>query len=700
MQLQQSGRVFCSWVRGLSLLTLLLALLTGAAVAGVSKKDLQNLPPTYRKWLTEEVPYIITDEEKEAFVHLSSDEAREKFIEHFWEIRNPSPGSPTNSYKDEIYRRIAYANQWYGHFSGDEGWRTDRGRVYITLGAPQQTGKYLGFANIRPMEIWFYSNDNPALPPFFYVIFYQRENGAEFRLFSPFMDGPEKLVTGPTEGDRVSSWNQIDHDAGREVARTVLSLLPDEPVDYQSATASMASDMLLNNIRGLANHPLNKDMLRERSALLESVSHRVILHGDYLDVLMVPLVDASGETNVHYVLRMKRPEDFSLAEGANSKYYYSATVSARVLTPEGKLLFTQQRKLSEYVDDRTYIRLKSRVFGYEGLLPLPPGKYKIEFQLGDEIKHTTFPAQREVVVPARPSNGLRITEVVPFSEAVSGQPAYLPFSVAGVRFTPAMDSLTLTPGQDLEFFYQLWRAPKDPAHASDGNLQVEYSYGRMGLHDTKTITEDLPENQFDASGGLINGKKIPTAELQPGGYRMAITITDPATHTRSVASFQFRIADSGASPQIWDVIDPQAAEDFQKGTREHQRALCYVALGDQEAALNVLRKAYSKNPDEPTRDKLVDLLYSRQAFSEVADLYARGGVTDQTDEKAILDMAESFSRLGQVGKSIKLLESALPLRPSSALYLGLARYYQQSGEAQKAAEMEQKAKAFAAEPTT
>jgi GWxTD domain-containing protein len=677
-----------------------LSVLSGSALAGVSKKDLQNLPPTYRKWLTEEVVYIITDEEKQAFVRLNTDEARDKFIEHFWEIRNPNPGSPTNPYKDEIYRRIAYANQWFGHKNGFEGWRTDRGRVYITLGAPQQTGKYLGYPNIRPMEIWFYSNDNPALPPFFSVIFYQREVGDEMRLFSPFMDGAEKLVTGPTEGDRVSSWNQIDHDLGREVARTVLSLLPGEPVDYQSATASMASDMLLNNIRGLANHPLNKDMLRERSALLESVTHRVILRGDYLDVLMVPLVDAAGATNVHYVLRMKRPEDFSLAEGANGKYYYSATVSVRVLTAEGKLLFTQQRKLSDYVDDRTFIKLKSRVFGYEGLLPLPPGKYKLEFQLGDEIKHTNFPVQREVVVPDRPMEGLRITEVVPFSEAVAGQASYLPFSVAGVRFTPAMDSLTLLPGQDLQFFYQLWRSAKEQQRPAGGKLQVDYAYGRMGLHDTQTISEEVAENQFDASGGLINGKKIPTAQLQPGTYRLAITVTDPIPHTRSVASFQFRIADSDASPQNWDVVDPQAGEDVQNGVRESQRAICYIAAGNQDAALNLLREVYRKNPSEPTRDKLVDLLYSKQAFAEIAELYSRGGISEKTDEKTILDMAESFSRLGHVDRSIKLLESALPLRPTASLYLGLARYYQQSGDGKKAAEMEEKAKASHLEPTT
>ncbi|HMK23846.1 MAG TPA: GWxTD domain-containing protein [Terriglobales bacterium] len=642
--------------------------------------------------MTEEVVYIITDEEKEAFVHLNTDEARDKFIEHFWEIRNPTPGSPTNSYKDEIYRRIAYANQWYGHRNGLEGWRSDRGRVYITLGAPQQTGKYLGFANIRPMEIWFYSNDNPALPPFFYVVFYQREVGDEMRLYSPFMDGPEKLVSAAMhENDRLGSWQIIDHDAGREVSRTVLSLLPSEPVDMQTATSSMASDMLLNNIRNLANHPLNKDMLRERSNLLETVSHRVVLHGDYLDVLTVGLVDPDGETNLHYVVRMKRPDDFSLAEDENKRYFYSATVRAVVSTSEGKQIFTQERKLSSFVDDRQFVRIRNGVFGYEGLLPLPPGKYKIQFQLTDEVKHTSFPAEREVVVPSRPSEGMRITEVVPFSEATTTASSLFPFTAAGVRFTPSSPDLTLIPGQDLEFFYQIWAASPDVS-ASFEDLQVEYGYGRMGMHDTKSVKESLARNQFDSHGAMINGKRISTADLAPGTYRMAITVTDPTTHTRTVASFQFHIAESNPSPLIWDVSDPEASEDYQKGRREYQRALCYVMQGQGQNAVGYLKSSYTKDPAEDTRDRLVDLLYSRQAFKEVAELYTKGGVTADTSEETVLAMAESLRHLGEVDKSIKVLESELPFRKSSALYLGLARYYQLSGDSQKASDMEQKAK--------
>lgn len=700
MQSSQCGFSWASF-RSFLLFTLGLMLLTCGSVSGASKKnDIQNLPPSYREWLTRDAAYIITSEEKGAFLNLSTDAERDKFIEQFWEIRNPNPGSPTNTYKEEIYRRIAYANQWYGHNSNEPGWRTDRGRVYITLGEPQQDGKYLGFPNIRPMEIWFYSGGHPALPPFFYIVFYQPDAGAEFRLYSPFMDGPEKLVTGPTEGDRVASWKQIDHDAGREVSRTVLSLIPNEPVDMQTATSSLASDMLLNKIRGLANNPMNKDMLQQRRNLLESVSHRVVLSGDYLDVSTVPLVETSGETNLHYVLRLKRPADFSLAQDKDGRRYYSAAMSARVLTPEGKLIFSQQRKLSEYVDDKQLVIVKNRVFGYEGLLPLPSGKYKVEFQLGDELQHTSFRTERDVVVPSRPSDGLRITEVVPFSEVTSGQAPYLPFSAGGVRFTPAMEGRTLAPGQELEFFYQLWAPPTESGAAPDSKLQVEYAYGRMGMRDTQTLQEEVSRDQFDGNGALINGKKIPTAKLGPGSYRMAITVTDPATHSRSVASFQFRISDTGASPPAWDITDPEAAEDVRTGTRDYQRALCYISQGDQQRAIAYLQTAYSKSPAEPTRDKLVSLLYSRQAFDQVAQLYRQAGVSPQTDEQTILEIAESLSHLGQVAKSIQLLESELPARQSSALYLSLARYYQVSGNTQKASEMEQKAKAMAVQPTT
>jgi GWxTD domain-containing protein len=682
--------------RSLLSLTLVLTSFTGISLAGVSKKELQSLPEHYREWLARDVAYIITDEEKEAFVRLPTDTERDKFIERFWEIRNPSPGSPTNSYKDELYRRIAYANQWFGHNSGIEGWRTDQGRVYITLGAPQQVGKYLGSPNVRPMEIWFYQNAHPALPPFFNVVFYQREAGGEFRLYSPYMDGPVKLISSASsEGDRVSSLTVIDKNLGREVARTVLSLLPDEPVDVQGATSSLQSDVMLATIRNLANHPLNKDLLNERRRVLEEVTHRIVLGGDYLDVLTVPLRDRDGAWNLHFALRFKKPEDFTILEAKNGRYYYNAEVVAKVGDANGKPLFEQRRKLSEFIDAAKLESIKNKVFGYEGLLPLAPGKYKVEFLLSNESRKSAFRDQRDILIPDTPASGLRVSDVVPFTEATASHTDLAPFTVAGVEFTPTSNpSPALVPGQDLKVFYQIWTPAEAPQSLKDGSLAAEYAYGRLGLHDTKTIYDEVSKAQFDSSGAMVNGKKISTIDFATGNYRLAVTVSDPQTRSKAFASLQFRVTDSEPSSLPWDVSDPQLSSDLEKGTLDYDRALCYVAQGDIASASRFFRAAFQRNPqDEIARTKLVEAYFAQKDFAQIAEVYSRSGISDKTDEQTVLRIAESLDRIGDLSRATSLLETAIALKPMSApVYLTLASYYQRAGNSARAAEIERKAR--------
>src|SRR5260370_30859024 len=108
----------------------------------------QKLEKNYREWLERDVAYIITKDERDAFLKLTTDDAREKFIETFLAIRNPSPGSPANSYKDEIYQRIAFSDARFRIGSGWEGWRTDGGPPYITLGPTQQQQLFCNSAHL------------------------------------------------------------------------------------------------------------------------------------------------------------------------------------------------------------------------------------------------------------------------------------------------------------------------------------------------------------------------------------------------------------------------------------------------------------------------------------------------------------------------------------------------------------------------
>src|SRR6187402_2803487 len=111
----------------------------------------KELEGPFRKWLNEDVFYIITDEERTAFKRLATDDEKQQFIEQFWLRRDPTPDTAENEYKEEHYRRIAYANERYA--SGIPGWKTDRGRIYITFGPPAEIESHpSGGTYERPIE--------------------------------------------------------------------------------------------------------------------------------------------------------------------------------------------------------------------------------------------------------------------------------------------------------------------------------------------------------------------------------------------------------------------------------------------------------------------------------------------------------------------------------------------------------------------
>jgi len=144
-------------VRGVALLTL------AACSLSLAAEKRAALSERYSHWLDQDVVYIITDEERKEFLKLASDDDRDKFMEDFWESRNPLRGSKQNPYKEEHYKRIEYANETFGRRSNTPGWRTDMGRTYILFGKPTSrrplpvTGKFIlwSFGSIRTI---------PAIP--------------------------------------------------------------------------------------------------------------------------------------------------------------------------------------------------------------------------------------------------------------------------------------------------------------------------------------------------------------------------------------------------------------------------------------------------------------------------------------------------------------------------------------------------------
>lgn len=113
-----------------------------------------QLNPEYRKWLSEDVRWIITNQERTSFLHLTNDEDRDRFVAAFWEQRNPTPGSQPNPFKEEHYRRLAFANE---HFAATApGWKSDRGRIYIVYGPPDSIQTQASTSTTPAEQFWVY----------------------------------------------------------------------------------------------------------------------------------------------------------------------------------------------------------------------------------------------------------------------------------------------------------------------------------------------------------------------------------------------------------------------------------------------------------------------------------------------------------------------------------------------------------------
>ncbi len=183
--------------------------------------------------------------------------------------------------------------------------------TYITLGSPQQKQIYVNTKYLQPMEIWFYQDPGSALAPYFSVIFFKPSPAEDYRIYSPYQDRPEKLIASNNAvNDEKKALRIIKDQLSDEVANLTLSLLPNEPVDTKEAYPGLESDSLLNRLRNYRNLPETKSILAYRRALLEGVTHRVLLGQDFSDLTVMATRDGANQASVHYVLRLLNAGDF------------------------------------------------------------------------------------------------------------------------------------------------------------------------------------------------------------------------------------------------------------------------------------------------------------------------------------------------------------------------------------------------------
>src|SRR6187402_2647178 len=519
-----------------------------------------RLPEMYAHWLNQEVNYLITSEERTEFLHLTSNATREQFIETFWKIRNPSPAAPTNVFKEEHYQRLAYANQHFGTLSLNDGASTARGMVYITLGEPAQIQSYPESKHLRPIQMWFYQNTSGTIPVHFYVLFYKPSPIEDYKLYSPTGDRPQKLINGTdaVNNDAVAI-KIINDDLGVEMAHVALSLIPGEPVDLKSPSPSMQSDILLSNIRNYWNLPLNKERIRVRRGASEQVSQRIILGEEFFDVTAVVERNATKQLRVNYLLRFREPRDLGLAQQADGRFFYNFLLEAKLTSASGKEVYRQTEKLSDYLSQKQFEEIKTKIFGVEGSLPIAPGHYDLHLALTNQISHQTFQQTKAVLVPAY-DHPLAISSVFFAANETPGKDyaGNLPFSYSGLKLTPVgSDNTSVTQGDPLRMIFQLWEAAGNPSELRGKTLEINYVIGQLGSQEKQEEQQTVDRSDFDAAGNLLIGRDFRTDILRPGSYRLIIKVENPEDHNTVYQSLSFRVAPaSPAPPALWTLLVP------------------------------------------------------------------------------------------------------------------------------------------------
>ncbi|MDH7512950.1 MAG: GWxTD domain-containing protein [Clostridiales bacterium] len=379
--------------------TKILSLLLAASftlVPSVSFSAKTELPERFKKWLDEEVVYIIGRLEREVFLKLTTDRERDLFIEGFWKQRDPTPGTPENEFRTEHYRRINYANHFFGRKSPRPGWKTDQGRIYIILGEPNDIQRLEGKTQTYAAEIWFYQGKTEeGLPPGFNLVFFQEGGVGEYKLYSPTRDGPQKLLTS-YEGDPIDYMSAYEKlkEFEPELADASLSYIPGE-ASASIGRPSLASDLLVQRIE------TTPQRLIEEKYAQKFLQYKDIVEVEYTanyigsDSLVKIVKEPSGLTFVHFSIE---PERLSVGQ-YERKYYTTLKLNGSVTTPEGKIVFQFDRTISLDLDEAKMASISRQPLNIHDMFPLIPGTYNLSILVKNEVSKEFTSLEQTLLIP-------------------------------------------------------------------------------------------------------------------------------------------------------------------------------------------------------------------------------------------------------------------------------------------------------------
>jgi GWxTD domain-containing protein len=666
------------------LISLFLAVIFLFPVLGNTQKiSPKDLPERYRSWLEEEVVYIITPTEKEVFLQLQTDREREMFFEAFWKQRDPNPNIPENEFKDEHYRRISHANKRFGRESPGPGWRTARGKIYITLGEPNTIERFEHDSEIYPTIIWFYSGMGEyGLPNAFNVVFFKRSGIGEYELYSPIKFGPQRLLIH-FKGDPMDYMSAYRDLMGIEpsVAYISLTLLPSEAQHLPSP--SLASEILISQMIPTAPYEKVKDAYAEKL-----LKYKDFIEVDYSanymdsDAMVRVIQDKSGMFFVHYLIE---PSQLSV-ENVGNQYYSNLEINGKISDLEGKTIFQYDRKVPIRLNQHQLNSIRSKLFSFQDLFPLIEGNYKFDVLMRNTVSKEFTSFEVNLTIPNPTSfimSDLTLANRIVEDSKYKGKNK--PLLIGSTQLVPSPRN-DFSKNETLYLFFQIFGLAEELS--DQGILEYSLFKEEEKIHSFSKKITDYPDKTYFL-------EEFPLADYPPAHYRIRVALLDDNNKEVLFSQSHLYISPQPAVPRPWVLSFPMPSSDDplyanilglqyqKKGELQKARALLESAFRKQQQSakygLDFARILFAEKEYQKVKEIALPFLKELEKyeflsvlgqacqalgnFAEAITYYKNYLTRFGTNIQILNSIGECYYRLGNIEEALIAWEKSLEINP-------------------------------------
>lgn len=501
----------------------------------------KELEGPFRKWLNEDVTYIITDEERQAFKRLATDEEREQFIEQFWLRRDPTPDSAENEFKEEHYRRIAYANERFA--SGIPGWKTDRGRIYIAYGPADEVESHpSGGTYERPIEEGGGTTSTFPFEKWRYRWIEGIGTDVIIEFVDPTMTGEYRMTMDPSEKDALLYVPNAGLTLYEQMGMSSKADRFSRTDGTRLGTGTMPLPNRMNQFErlqqfaNLQKPPAIKFKDLE-AAVTSTVKYNLLplkVRADYMR-----MTNSTILTNITAQLE-KKDLQFGDKEG----------VSKAVVNIYGRVT-SMSRRVVNVFEDVVTVEVPTELLQeaskgsslYQKSIPLPPGTYRLNLVVKDIVGGNMTNYEMALNVPRYEEEKLGnsslvladLIEKVPTKSIGTGQ-----FVIGATKVRPRVTE-TFKRNEKMGIYLQLYNFVPDEK-TQKPNAVVQYEVVRNGSNEKIfEFSEEVQKVDGASAQQYTIEKLLPLQNLEPGDYTLRLKVTDKNNNTTLTPSATFKI---------------------------------------------------------------------------------------------------------------------------------------------------------------